>query len=169
MGQLQPTIRLDRKVEHEGTKSPIKRYEWDEIDDMDVDEPIEVGTVAEARRAHTLLHWAWDDRALPGWSYDEIIAEHARMVQFLTDRGERHVERDSLDTTMPESLKEKSENPDKNLLYLRTVNRDTADRLEEAGITSLRRLKDADPEEVAEAADLSADYVRTLQERAERL
>lgn len=167
MGQLQPTIHLDRTVEHEGTKTPIKRYEWDEIEDIDVSDPIDVGSVEEARRAHTLLHWAWDDRALPDWSYDAMIAEHARIVQFLTDRGERHVERDSLDTTMPESLKEKSHNPDKNLLNLRTVDQDTHDKLVEADVNSMRKLSDADPDELAEKTGLNADYVRSLQEQAE--
>ncbi len=169
MGQLQPTIRLDRTVEHEGTKTPIKRYDWDEIEDIEVSDPFTIRAVDEARRAHTLIHWAWEDRALPDWTYDEMIAEHARVVSFLTDRGERHVDRDSLDTTMPESLKDRSENPDKNLLYLRTVDRGTSDKLVEAGVDSLRKLKNADPDEVAEQTGLTADYIESLQEQAEEL
>lgn len=167
MGQLQPTIHLDRTVEHEGTKTPIKRYDWDEINDIEVSDPIVVQTVEEARRAHTLLHWAWEDRALPDWTYDEMIAEHARIVQFLTDRGERHIERDSLDTTMPKSLKEKSENPDKNLLNLRTVDRGTNDKLAEAGVDSMRKLSNADPDELADQTGLTPEYVRSLQEQAD--
>lgn len=157
----------DKNIEHEGKKTPIKGYEWDELEDIDVDNPFTLDSVKEARRAHTLLHWAWDDRALPGWHYDEIIAEHARAVDVLIDNGERHALRSSLDTTLPDELKDRSINPDKELTFLRTLSADHEETLLDADIDSVRKLKKADPEELAEETGLAVDYIEYLQELAE--
>lgn len=164
--QIQST---DKNIEHEGKKTPIKGYEWDEIEDIDVDNSFDLTTVQEARRAHTLLHWAWDDRALPGWHYDEIIAEHARAVDVLIDNGERHALRSSLDTTLPDELKDRSVDPKKELTFIRTLSADHEQTLKDADIDSIRKLKKADPEELAETTDLAVDYIEYLQEQAEEL
>lgn len=164
--QIQST---DKNIEHEGTKTPIKGYDWDEIDEIDVENPFELETVRNARRAHTLLHWGWNDQALPDWTYDEMIAEHSRVVQFLLDRGERHVRRTSLDTTLPEGLRNRSFNPEKNLTYLRTLSHYHRETLESIGIDTVRKLSKSDPEEVSEKTDLKPSYVEYLQEQAEKL
>jgi len=163
------TETFDKEVEHEGTKSPVKSYDWDELDGISVEEPFEINSIEEARRAHTFLHWGWDDRALPGWSYEEIIAEHARVVDFFVDKGERHVLWDSLDTTLPDELKEHSKKPDDNLTFIRAVNDTSAALLREQGIDSHLKLRKADAEEMAEKTGLKVTYLEYIQERAEQL
>lgn len=167
MPEIQQIKSTDKNIEHEGKKTPIKGYDWDEIDDIDVDNSFSMDTVQEARRAHTLLHWAWEDRALPGWHYDEIIAEHARAVQVLIDNGERHAQRSSLDTTLPDELKERSLNPEKELTFVRTLSANHEKTLEDAGIDSVRKLKKADAEELAEETGLDLNFIEYLQKRAE--
>ncbi|MFB6345822.1 MAG: hypothetical protein ABEK50_08640 [bacterium] len=157
----------DTNIEHEGKKTPIKGYDWDEIDDIDVDNPFEVKTLQEARRAHTLLHWAWDDRALPGWHYDEIIAEHARAVDVIIDKGERHALRSSLDTTLPDGLKERSIDPKKELTFVRSISDDHAESLKEAGVDTVRKLTNADAEELSEESGISLETIKYFKERAE--
>lgn len=159
----------DKNIEHEGKKTPIKGYEWDEIDDIDVDNPFNATTVQEARRAHTLLHWAWEDRALPGWHYDEMVAEHAKAVEVLIDKGERHALRSSLDTTLPDELKDRSIDPKKELTFVRTLSADHERTLKEAEVDTVRKLTKADPDELAEKTGLSVDYIEYLQERAESI
>ena len=157
----------DQNIEHEGTKTPIKGYDWDEIDDIDVDNPFTINDLKSAKRAHTLLHWAWDDRALPNWTYDEMIAEHARVVEFLLDKGQDHVKRSSLDTTLPDDLRERSIDPKKDLTYVRTISDDNRRKLEEAGVDTVRKLTKADPEELAEETGLALSNIKYIQERAE--
>jgi hypothetical protein len=164
--QVQST---DRNIDHDGKKTPIKGYEWDEIDDIDVDNPFQLDDIKNAKRAHTLLHWAWEDRALPDWSYDEMIAEHARVVDFLIDKGEEHVRRSSLDTTLPDELRDSSTNPDKDLTYVRTISYYQKLKLEEAGIDTVNKLTDTEAEEIAEETGLEIGYVEYIQERAEEL
>lgn len=164
--QVQST---DRDIEHDGTKTPIKGYEWDEIEEIDVSNPFTLDDVKNAKRAHTLLHWGWDDRALPEWTYDEMIAEHARVVQFLVDRGEQHVRRASLDTTLPEELRDRSTNPEKDLSYVRTISHEKQRILEDAGIDTVRKLADADTEELAEETGIDLPNLRYIQKRAEEL
>lgn len=161
------TKHYPRDVEREGTKTPIKGYSWDEIESIELDERIEVHSVAEARRAHTILHWAWDDQALPEWTYEQIIAEHARIVRYLTEKGERHVDRDSLDTTLPDDLKEYSHRPEKDLTYVRAINDRYRRKLEAAGIDSVRKLKKADTDEIVEKTKLDRSFVEYIQGRAE--
>lgn len=169
MPKIQTTERSTRDIEHEGKKTPIKGYEWDEIDDIDVENPFDVQTVTEAKRAHTLLHWGWNDRALPGWSYNEMIAEHAKAVKFLLDRGHRHARVDSLDTTLPDDLKDQSYNPDKDLGSVRTIDYYSREKLEDAGIDTVKKLIDADAEELSEETGFDLDYINYIQERADEL
>lgn len=156
-----------KDVDREGTKTPIKGYTWDEIESIDVDERIDVHSDAEARRAHTILHWAWDDESLPDWTYEQIIAEHARIVRFLTEKGERHVDRGSLDTTLPDDLKEYTDRPGKDLTYVRAINDRIRRKLEQAGIDSVRKLRKADPDEIVEKTKLDRTFVEYIQDRAE--
>lgn len=155
------------EVQHSGSKSPVKSYDWDEIEQINVEDPFELNTVKEARRAHTFLHWAWDDRALDGWSYEEIIAEHARVVQYFIDQGERHVLSDSLDTTLPDNLKDHSKNPEHDLTSIRAINDDVCERLHEAEIDTHLKLRKADCEELVEETGLELDFIEYIQERAE--
>lgn len=162
--QIQST---DQNIEHEGNKTPIKGYEWDEIDEIDVNNPFDLTDVKAAKRAHTLLHWAWDDRGLPEWSYDEMIAEHARVVEYLLDRGIEHVRRGSLDTTLPDDLKERSTNPNNDLSYVRTISHDIKNQLEEIDIDTIQKLAKADEDEIVEETGLERSFVGYIQERAE--
>jgi len=161
------TESFDAEVEHEGSKTPVKSYEWDEIEQINVDDPFQLKTVEDARRAHTFLHWGWDDRALDGWSYEQIIAEHARVVQYFIDQGERHVLTDSLDTTLPDNLKEHSKNPEHDLTSIRAVSDDVCERLHRAEIDTHLKLRKADAEELVEQTGLELDFVEYIQERAE--
>jgi hypothetical protein len=163
------TETLEQDVEHEGSKSPVKSYDWDEIDEIDVDDPFEFSNVEEARRAHTFLHWGWDDRALDGWHYEEIIAEHARIVSYFIDQGERHVLWDSLDTTLPDDLKEYSKKPDSDLTFIRTIDTNTAEKLRAAGVDNHLKLRKADLDELSEETGLDVSYLEYIQERAEQL
>ncbi|MFB6355826.1 MAG: hypothetical protein ABEJ65_04855 [bacterium] len=159
----------EQSVEHEGSKSPVKSYEWDEIEDIDVEDPLSYRTMKEAHRAHTILHWGWDDRALPGWHYEEIIAEHARVVKYLTEKGERHVMTGSLDTTLPDDLKEASIRPSRDLTYIRSLNDDYRERFEKVGIDTINKLAKADIDELSEKTDFDPNYLEYLQEQAENL
>lgn len=159
----------ERNIDHDGKKTPIKGYSWDEIDDIDVSNPFDLTAVKDAKRAHTLLHWAWDDRALPEWSYNEMIAEHARVVEYLLDMGEEHIKRSSLDTTLPDELRDRSTNPEKDLTYVRTISYYNRITLEEAGIDTIRKLTDADPDELSEETGLDIDYVKYIQQRASEI
>lgn len=163
------TETFGEEVEHKGSKTPIKSYDWDEIEEIDVSDPFEFRNVGEARRAHTYLHWAWDDRALPDWTYEEIIAEHARIVSHFVDQGEQHVLWDSLDTTLPDDLKDHSKKPDNKLTFIRTINENISRKLHEAGIDSHLKLRKADPEELVEETGLELSYIEYIQERAEAL
>lgn len=169
MSEVQVINYHEQSADHEGKKTPVKSYDWDEIENIDVTESFDLNTIEQARRAHSLTHWAWDDRALPGWHYDEIIAEHARAAGFLIDRGERHVLVDSLDTTLPEDLKEKSSRPENDISYIRTVNYYLKNQLELEGIDSVKKLKDASTEELAEDTGLDPDYLNYIQEKAEEI
>ncbi len=157
----------DQNIEHGGTKTPIKGYEWDEIDDIEVENPFSLEDLKSAKRAHTLLHWAWNDRALPDWTYDEMIAEHARVVEYLLDKGQVHVKRSSLDTTLPDELRDRSIDPKNNLSYVRTISDDKRQKLEEAGVDTVRKLAKADPEELAEETGIALSNLKYIQERAE--
>ncbi len=161
--------KLNRTVEHEGSKSPIKEYTREEIEAIEVEDPIEFSTVRQARRSHTKLHWAWEDRDLEGWSYEEIVAEHARVVQYIVNRGGRHVLVDSLDTTLPEGLKERSINPNYDLSFLTGIKNETIELFLREGIDSVTKLKRAEAEELAEQTDIRLDYIERLQERAAAL
>lgn len=159
----------DEEIDHDGKKTPIKGYDWDEIEEIDVEEPFELTDIKSAKRAHTLLHWAWEDQSLPDWTYDEMIAEHARVVDFLLDKGIKHVRRSSLDTTLPEELRNRSINPEKDLTYVRTISYYQKEILEEAGIDTANKLEKADPDELSEETGLEISYVKYIQERASEL
>lgn len=161
--------KLNQSIERDGSKNPVKQYSWDEIDevDQDSDHQFELTDPTAASRAHTRLHWAWNDNDLPDWTYDEIIAEHARVVNYLTDQGNRHVLTDSLDRTLPENLKELSINPNYDLSFLTGVKNETIELLERIDIDSITKLKRADAAEVAEKLELRQDYIERLQENAE--
>lgn len=161
--------RVDEEIDREGTKTPVKGYSWDEIDEISMDEQFDVSNVEEARRAHTILHWAWNDHALPDWTYEQIIAEHARVVKYLTDRGERHVDRGSLDTTLPDDLKEHTIRPRKDLTYIRAISTDINEKLVDMGIDSVQKLSKADPDEIVETTKLHRRLVEYIQERAEEM
>lgn len=161
--------KFNDEIERDGSKSPVKSYDWDEIEDIDVDDPFEFSNVEEARRAHTFLHWGWNDRALEGWSYEQIIAEHARIVSHFVDQGERHVLWDSLDTTLPDDLKEHSKKPDDDLTFIRTIDAHTAEVLRNQGIDSHLKLRKADLDELVEETTLERSYLEYIQERAEEI
>ncbi|MEW5693049.1 MAG: hypothetical protein AB1765_07110 [Candidatus Hydrogenedentota bacterium] len=86
-----------------GKKPKIRNYKPSELKKVKVPNPMEIKNPRQIKFAHTLLHWAWNGRALKDWTPIQVIAEHYRVVSVMLKEGIEHKIKDTLDKTLPKT------------------------------------------------------------------
>lgn len=88
----------------------------DEIESISLgDGPYKMDTSTNQKllNGHRILHHWWRVPSATSWTKEQVVREHTRVVRIMFERGMKHHMHDGLDETLPEDLKKKSREIDK--------------------------------------------------------